>query len=285
MDNIDKTFILSYPRTGSTALLDVYRIYLENKYRDRYINMPDEVATWEHFHNTTDYKGEGYPFNKFYEKHNFPVIHLNNLLEFNQNGFENLYKKFFQAILSEPFFATKIFPNLISSYPDFITNVLIKHVKEDNNLICLYRRNFLDTLSSIIACTWSNYWVHGIHKISSHPKITADMVELDSEQCFSSIKNQFINLKIWYQCCLSIKRECNSIKFIAYEDIKSFDTNVLFDLHNIKLDYTSKCRIVAQHNREEQNKIIEKYWHLIEKAASEVNFKDLPLNSSYEVIL
>ena len=134
MDNIDKTLILSYPRTGSTALLDVYRLYLENKYPDEYLNMPSEPMEADQFFNLNDYAGIRYPFHKFCEKHNLPKIEVINLLHYKETvNMRELGDSIFKSILTEKYFATKIFSSHVNIYPEYINQVLEDHIQGGNN--------------------------------------------------------------------------------------------------------------------------------------------------------
>lgn len=287
MDNIDKTLILSYPRTGSTALLDVYRKYLEKTYPNQYLNMPSEPMEEDQFFNLTDYSNLGYPFHKFCEKYNIPKIELNNVLEYKQSlNMNKVGDSIFQAILSEPFFVTKIFPSHIDYYPDYMTNVLLNHINSGNNLICLYRRNFLDTISSIITCTWSNRWVNRTPRDKDY-FITAEMVDIQQllvDENLQPIRNIINGLRIWYQCYISIANQNSNFKCIAYEDIESFDSSLLLSLHGVNT-YNIKTCVSKQHDKKQQVLVYKKYKHLIDQVLTDDVMKTLPLNESYEVVL
>lgn len=288
MDNIDKTLILSYPRTGSTALVDVYRLYLENAYPNDYYNIPSEPLEEDQFFNFKNYLGERYPYHHFCDKHNFPKIDINNLLiRRNSTNMNSLGDSIFKAVLSEPFFAVKIFPKHIDLYYDYMKQVLLNHVNQGNNLICLYRKNFLDTISSIITCTATRLWVSTAPRTSrsiANPGII-NVEEDFLKDDLRPLRETVNGLKTWHKFYNDLSKEYKDIKIIAYEDIKSFDSNLLSSLHNVNIDNFFESRVKKQHYKQYQDLILEKHKHLVYQVLTKSAMKELPLDSKYRVVL
>ena len=255
-ENIDKTLLLSYARTGSTAVLDPYRVYLRHlKLFNNidYIETPNEIMCYDSWAEP----GHKYNFyDKFFQKHH--LLEKKNsfiskkAIEFWSSNDPNKFKFFkypqvdselaravFNGVLSEPFFAIKIFPNHINDDPAYMKEVLIDHVSRGNNLVCLYRRNVLDSLSSLISCLWHNTWVIPAVNKFKFSDITAEDVDIEKVliDTQSQPLKQYLNeIKIWYDCYQSIKQECSNINLIAYEDIKTFDSDLLRELHGVELN-------------------------------------------------
>lgn len=293
MDNIDKTLILSYPRTGSTALVDVYRSYLKDKYPDTYFNIPSEPLEGEQFFNLTDYLGKKYPFYHFCKKHNLPIVEVNNLLSLKDSADMNLLgDSIFKAVLSEPFFAVKIFPKHINLNYDIMKQVLLDHIDQGNNLICLYRRNFSDTISSIISCTVTKLWVSITaredrifvpgEEINLEKVLSDDHLDPNFE--YNIFRTTVNGLRTWYNMYRDLSKEYKNIKLVAYEDIKNFDSNFLSNLHNVDIGNYFETRVKLQHYKEQQDIVFQNHKHLLDQVLTSQVMKELPLNSNYEVI-
>lgn len=284
--DISKTLILGFPRTGSTAFYDLYRKYVEKEYPD-YIRTPSEVACSPNWSYGTDYDLIEDPFGSFFEKHpdlEGPRLKYDWYFENDQGhlGKQHNYYKFpqslFKRILQEPHYILKIFPLQIK-YHDvgkMITTLKQLHEDQNANIVCFYRRNIMDVITSYIRSTESLTWsVHELEVFKRELPVNKIRYEY-IEEMTTGVQFLLNSIKYWYDLYIGLVNQGVEIPRIAYEDVDEFNSDLLCRIHNIKITEKFSCGLVKQHPSDEKEKIKEKYSDVIENALSGIDFNLLP---------
>lgn len=288
MVNIDRTIILSYPRTGSTALYDIYKTYVSTINKDTYLRIPSEAFTADTWRHEIDYNLSKNSFDPFFEKYQLSD-RVKEFVQKNINHDPVLSRDIFESITQEPSFVTKIFPNHILDNPEFMSDKLTLLANDGCNIVCIYRRNLLDSISSMITSMWSGNWVISRTRLPDRQYLVrADEIELPSDRQYF-VWYYFEQVKAWYDCYCQIKANGVDVKLIAYEDVVKFDEKLLNDLHGLDIDFQINCLTQVQNHynpssTHEQIRIIYKYREMIEAALTEWRDR-LPINTLNQVII
>lgn len=297
MVNIDRTIILSYPRTGSTAFLDIHEQYLSGK-AVNYTPVPCEVFTpdtWR-FHED-QHKRINY-YHPFFDKHNLRSKINKFIEEFKpwRHFDPELPREMFECVLKEDFFVTKIFPHHILDNEEYMSRRLLELSNDGYNVIALYRRNLLDSLSSLLSCLSTNIWVSS--KIG-RPRLEEQVVVKAKDVCLEEAYSSTVGSPVWYflrgvvawhECYQTIKSNGGDIKLVAYEDIENFDETMLENLYGVQTDFpvTSLTRVQHHHDLQshhEQIKVLHKYRELIEDVITSELRQRIPINALNHMVI
>lgn len=282
---IEKRIILSYQRTGSTPVLDVYRKFQESYYPSA-IRVPAEAScrdTWKHYH---DFDMVENPYKEFKAKYALDEV-MRYLLylpeEMYQTERQKVGARIFKNILKEDVFVTKMFPEQFVGNELYFLNLLKTATESGTKIIVLYRKSLLDSLSSLLLAIEEDKWVVN----RSWPDIRERLYLTEStkypkELIDIEVTRYVTNLDAWWKFVLMLKEAGVPLTLVAYEDIPYYDYRLLNKLEGTKfLSGYNTCLEVQSDPRDRSNAL---FWEkdIVEKAVKYCK-EHLPLNEMLQL--
>lgn len=283
---MEKTIILSYARTGSTAVFDVYRKYIEANFKDS-IRVPMEVACKESWLSEIDFDGVVLPMNKFKKKYNLEDLmkYMAGLDETNYHlERQKLGSLIFENILKEPNFVTKIFPEQFIGAFDQVSTSLKDFTESNGKIIALYRRNVLEGIASIILANEEQQWVCSTAWSKLKKRNCFEKSKRSQEAVEIEIEYYLEHIAHWYSFINFLKEKGIPLTVVAYEDIPAFNFKMLNYLEDAGLTTGYETSVGVQQDSRDRTNAIFYQKDLIEKMVK--RYKSLlPMNIFYQLEL
>ena len=284
---MEKRIILSYQRTGSTPVLDVYRKFQESYYPSA-IRVPQEPTcrdTWKHPY---DFDMVENPYKEFKEKYSLSEA-MRYLLHLPEGMYaverQKVGAKIFSCILKEDVYVTKMFPEQFVGNELYNLKLLKQATDDKAKIIVLYRKNLLDSLSSLLLAIEEDKWVVNKSWKDVRKRLyLTESTKYPKEVLEWEVTKYVNNLHAWYNFVVMLKEAGVPLTLVAYEDITSYDYQLLNKLEGTKfLSGYNTCLIVQSDPRDRTNAL---FWEkdIIEKAIKYCK-EHLPVNEMLQLEL
>lgn len=280
---IEKRIILSYPRTGSTPVLDVYRRFQESYYPNS-IRVVAEAAQRNTWRVSEDFDMIRSPFDEFKRKHNLGEImrYLQFLPEHTyRDKRQKVSEVIFDKILEEDVYCTKMFPEQFESNYPGAKRLLERAVEGNAKIIALYRRNLMDTLASLLMALEDDLWVRNkqwkIKRLRAKESNYLDTTERGAIHK-QTVKDHVRGIIDWWNFLNYLKKAEVPYTAVAYEDIPEFNYKMLNYLENTKFLSGYETCLEIQRDPRDRINILAKNAELITECL-EYAKAHLPLNA------
>ena len=280
---IEKRIILSYARTGSTPVLDVYRKFQESYYPNS-IRVVAEAAERNTWRVSEDFDMIRSPYDDFKKKYD-----LTETMRYLQFLPEERYREerqkvatiIFDKILQEDVYCTKMFPEQFESNFFGAKRLLERAVDSNAKIIGLYRKNFTETLASVLMALEDDLWVRNknwkIKRLRAKESDYLDNTERGKLHK-KSLKRYLDGIIEWWSFVKYLEKAEIPVTLVAYEDIPEFNYKMLNYLEGTKfLSGYETCLEIQRDTRDKANLLV-KNAELITECIEHAK-KHLPLNA------
>jgi hypothetical protein len=282
---IEKRVILSYQRTGSTPVLDVYRKFQESYYPSS-IRVPAEVSCRDTWVLNRDFDLIDNPYQKFKEKYGVADLmrymsHLPHEKYMQER--QRIGETLFDNILKEDVYTTKMFPEQFNNNFMSASDKLKKVVNDEGKIIALYRRGFLDSLASLLLAFEEDRWVLNENwKRVVNRLYLKESTKLPKHVIETEVLSYVKAIQEWHKFLKHLKKLDIPFTVVAYEDIPYFDYRMLNTLEDTKFLSGYKSCLLTQSDSRDRVNALYREKDIVDKAvalAQEV----LPINNLFQL--